>query len=556
MLLNAASSRSRIDLSQFPIFPWIINNYEQEDGFKKYRDLSKPIGLLGSKDRINIYIERFQSCDTFQNIPPFHYGSHYSSPAIILQYMLRIQPFTNGAKILQGGKFDIADRIFFSIKDSFKCAMEEVSDIRELIPEFFYFPEMLININQQEFGTTQSGLQVNHVIMPIWAQKNPYKFIVLNRKGIESSFQQIHMWIDLIFGYKQQGKEAVKNMNIFYYLTYENNINQISFQDEKQRLSVETQIVNFGQTPIQLFQDSQHPQRIKFLTNFPKITDINANIKVFKPVSNKNFPNNGLQIFNFLPQAGYNVPFQCGEEKRKKITFKNIDFSIKYMCFPAVFISNSKVKNNIFFCFFLNQKYQKYIVFGGQWKGYLSIINTENNKEIQTIKKHRSTISCIAVQEIEQIIITGSSDGQVIVWQIEDQNKLILKQEIFDQDKQIHSICISRILRIFLTASENGSINIYNLYNYCFIELQIIPKVPLYRVQVQVFLLQFVQSFFLNRIKFYILIVLMDNYWLSLKKNICKLHILGLFKIQILVKFLYLVMKREKFKLENYHFWN
>ena len=31
---------------------------------------------------------------------------------------------------------------------------------------------------------------------------------------------QLHEWIDLIFGYKQQGKEAEKSTNMFYYLTY------------------------------------------------------------------------------------------------------------------------------------------------------------------------------------------------------------------------------------------------------------------------------------------------------------------------------------------------
>lgn len=31
----------------------------------------------------------------------------------------------------------------------------------------------------------------------------------------------LHEWIDLIFGCKQRGEEAVKALNVFYYCTYE-----------------------------------------------------------------------------------------------------------------------------------------------------------------------------------------------------------------------------------------------------------------------------------------------------------------------------------------------
>lgn len=42
-------------------------------------------------------------------------------------------------------------------------------------------------------------------------------------QALESEFVscQLHQWIDLIFGYKQQGPEATRALNVFYYLTYE-----------------------------------------------------------------------------------------------------------------------------------------------------------------------------------------------------------------------------------------------------------------------------------------------------------------------------------------------
>lgn len=85
-------------------------------------------------------------------MPGFHYGSHYSAPGLVAQYLIRISPFTEGARAVQGGRFDCADRVFHSLNDSFSCATSEISDVRELTPEFFCFPEFLLNLEQLDFG--------------------------------------------------------------------------------------------------------------------------------------------------------------------------------------------------------------------------------------------------------------------------------------------------------------------------------------------------------------------------------------------------------------------
>lgn len=54
---------------------------------------------------------------------------------------------------VQGGSFDVADRMFHSIKNAWESASREnMSDVRELTPEFFYLPEFLTNCNAVEFG--------------------------------------------------------------------------------------------------------------------------------------------------------------------------------------------------------------------------------------------------------------------------------------------------------------------------------------------------------------------------------------------------------------------
>lgn len=70
----------------------------------------------------------------------------------------------------------------------------------------------------------------------------------------------LHEWIDLIFGYKQQGRLARENLNVFYYLTYEGTVDIRSIDDVERRKVMLSQINNYGQTPTQLFK-KPHPKR-------------------------------------------------------------------------------------------------------------------------------------------------------------------------------------------------------------------------------------------------------------------------------------------------------
>jgi hypothetical protein len=105
--------------------------------------------------------------------------------------------------------------------------MNETTDIRELIPEFFYLPELFLNVNQINFGNKNEIVENSNCILPSWSKNNPYLFIIKNKLALESDFVSllINNWIDLIFGYKQKGEEAIKAMNLFFNFTYEDGIN-------------------------------------------------------------------------------------------------------------------------------------------------------------------------------------------------------------------------------------------------------------------------------------------------------------------------------------------
>ena len=95
---------------------------------------------------------------------------------------MRLEPFSRLALSLQGGKFDVADRLFHNVGSSWKSASSEnLQDVRELIPEFFYLPDFLTNSNMFDFGTTQSGKTVHDLTLPPWAKGDPKRFIRIHR---------------------------------------------------------------------------------------------------------------------------------------------------------------------------------------------------------------------------------------------------------------------------------------------------------------------------------------------------------------------------------------
>ena len=92
------------------------------------RDLSKPIGGLNPSRR-EYFEERYASWDNDQ-IPPFHYGTHYSTSAFVLNYLLRLEPFTTMFLALQSGKFDHPNRLFSSVKLAWDNCQRDTSDVK------------------------------------------------------------------------------------------------------------------------------------------------------------------------------------------------------------------------------------------------------------------------------------------------------------------------------------------------------------------------------------------------------------------------------------------
>eukprot|EP00927_Polykrikos_kofoidii_P039062 TRINITY_DN3349_c1_g1_i1.p1 TRINITY_DN3349_c1_g1~~TRINITY_DN3349_c1_g1_i1.p1 ORF type:complete len:992 (-),score=101.77 TRINITY_DN3349_c1_g1_i1:614-3589(-) len=254
--LNCAAGRSQNDFSQYPVFPWVIQDYSSKtlnlDDASVYRDLRKPIGALNAK-RLDYFKERMDGMSTDER---FLYGTHYSTPAYVIYWLLRAMP--ERMLRLHNGHFDTLPRLFRSVLESWESVNESTASLMELIPEFFVLPASWL---ENALGITTAEGSLEDVELPAWSSSIS-DFICKMRAALESDqvSKLLPAWIDLIFGYKQMGDEAVKADNLFHPVCYTGSPGAVASSLPSHVL--ETQLQEFGRMPGQLFQES-HPPRFR-----------------------------------------------------------------------------------------------------------------------------------------------------------------------------------------------------------------------------------------------------------------------------------------------------
>ena len=113
---------------------------------------------------------------------------------------------------------------------------------------------------------------IDSVELPPWAKGDPKIFIAKQREALESPYvtQNLHHWIDLVFGCKQKGDAAIEAVNVFHHLSYQGAKDIDSIDDPVERLATIGIIHNFGQTPHQIF-NRPHPQREDLRHKIPRL---------------------------------------------------------------------------------------------------------------------------------------------------------------------------------------------------------------------------------------------------------------------------------------------
>ena len=498
MRLNLIGNRSFIDLTQYPVFPWVISNYSDEkiDNLEnEIRKLNKPMGMLEiyeeSKERKEIYEEVYETTkttflethpnfdynkfleegdkylekyeknkiinneDNFGlelnpleiNQRPYFYGSHYSNPTYVCHYLMRIFPYSQILIEIQGDKFDNPDRLFCSLNQTFFNATTQKVDIRELTPEFYYLPELYNNINKLNFifGNEEKYKDFNfNVELPPWANNKNYFVTMLMRKFLENNKLKINKWIDLIFGINQKGKKSEEAKNIFQANTYINIVNIEKIDDIDSRNAL-LGMVEMGMTPLKLLNEES-----KEKLSIMKYYQLNYHLNLSK----------GLELINGneficieLITKNYDNIVNIFRNGNKQKIFPKIEKILFYDYNTLMIFTNTnyyyKMKINITESFIEVEDYYLIKIESNNLQNYVMNYKMSNLKQTLIINN--------------EMIIKGGYHNKILeIINYNSQNKQS-KNECYYQinESKITYLAISQNNKILFCGEKNGTIEIY-----------------------------------------------------------------------------------------------
>jgi hypothetical protein len=240
MQLNIFASRSFRDAMAYPIFPWVLQQYEKFDleDPHNFRDLRFPITAQTPEQRDNL----LQKVDSGLPIASDNamFFTVPSNPTTVGYWLVRMPPYSS---------LDRPGECFLNFEGSLQA--QSLSNRNwELIPEFFCQPECLEVIGD---------LKIEPFQFPSWAPTST-EFVYLHRKALESDYVSAHLheWIDLVFGPATEGSRAYELCNAI------NPQLQATVWDfERQDADfIERQLEKSGQMPPALFEMSHPPRAV------------------------------------------------------------------------------------------------------------------------------------------------------------------------------------------------------------------------------------------------------------------------------------------------------
>uniref|UniRef100_A0A8C1LV79 Neutral sphingomyelinase (N-SMase) activation associated factor n=1 Tax=Cyprinus carpio TaxID=7962 RepID=A0A8C1LV79_CYPCA len=438
--LNNLADRSVNDLSQYPVFPWVISDYSSTQLGQSPSNTDTHLRTPITHTHAKKYLERYRDMPE----PHFMYGSHYSSPGYVLFYLVRVAP--EHMLCLQNGRFDQADRMFNSVGETWKNCLEGGTDFKELIPEFYgsdsSFLKNLLGLN---LGRRQGGGRVENVELPPWAS-DPDDFLEKMRLALECQYvsEHLHEWIDLIFGFKQRGSEAVAAHNVFHPFTYEGGVDCDSIEDPDQKIAMLTQILEFGQTPRQLFV-TPHPQRIT-----PRFHNLSATPS--------------LSSSELSPMSPSMESFEDLTEESKKMAWSNMNKLALQSCHKIHKEAVTGIAVALSSCLMLPDDK---IVVCSSWDNNVYFYSIAYGRRQDTLMGHDDAVSHICWRDDK--LYTASWDSTVKIWKCVADDISSNKRTQFDllaefeHEAGVNTLDLSPAGTLLATGTKEGTLTLWDI---------------------------------------------------------------------------------------------
>jgi len=317
LYLNKYSTRTYNDLSQYPVFPWLVLDHSK---LKKIFEINNEQGN-GKEKKIFSYIRKMNYAISVQSEEnraqckrnyeleknnPCHLNTHYSTSAYIFYYLMRLNPYGQNMLKLQGSRWEDPNRVFNSF-NTLGEILQDSNDNRELIPDFFCYFDYFCNLNCNYIHIQNNKIFVDDFEIN---EKELSKYInsfscyanllYLEKKLLNSNLisKEINKWVDNIFGYNQlpeKPEEAKECCNIYNILAYE------------QKTNLESEFIR----NLKLIKPKENELK-KFITNMRDKIDIVTNFGMC-PKKILDFPVQYIKKNKTFPSL-YKV-YKAGEDK-------------------------------------------------------------------------------------------------------------------------------------------------------------------------------------------------------------------------------------------------
>ena len=516
LYLNKYSTRTYCDLSQYPVFPWLLLEHEIEDNLdvnsSYLRNMKYPISAQNEKIREKRIKEYKKDLENFDDVEegeerelPAHSEVHYSNSAFIFYYLMRLNPYGQDLIKLQNYQNENPNRMFISFQ-GLETILKSGVDNRELIPDFFCYFDFLLNLNCNYLGKLMNGSLNDDFLLKSNKMNKMFEYVhnlYFEKKLLNSVFisTKLYEWVDNIFGKNQfpidyDSDAIAETCNIYTKYSYEQRTDFEKILESKQNILKNKEIkpnelrveiktlrghlgmsFNFGMTPKQILKTSNVYEK----ENKPLINEIHKifddKVLYFEKISNDEYiflknankkeknknKNVGLYVYKNKSLSESKI-YDCKGlnlmKKSKNISLQHGNIKTKIPlynpCYSISYLELKAAKKN---------KLSHIIILSCRYLGnFFNIQSVDKNINIFC----EDFVTCIKAnnKENSNTFYTGLFNGKLIEWELSPNFELKEIKHIYSHSSSITVIELYERQNIIITAGEDKYIHIRKQYDF------------------------------------------------------------------------------------------